>query len=260
MSSCLFTGCSFTEGIGLEFIKNDPGLWCNILHLTHPDLKGLDIINLGKGGSNNEEIFYTTAEELLSTKPKYAFVCWTESHRMKINPGIETYPTELRLTLNDDNITDININGITYSKTYLNNIKNRFMDLQNSHYKFLDILNYCRLLLKIAVACNTKIYFVNGICNWDDQYFDHNNSIDRNPNVLTLLTQQLLHVTNRDDDEIFVIYDRMHKEYKETQGLTNWINLYNGFRSKYYLDLGNDNLHPGYKSNYEFAKFLLTQF
>jgi hypothetical protein len=62
------------------------------------------------------------------------------------------------------------------------------------------------------------------------------------------------------NEEIFKIYDQMHQEYKETQGLTNWINLYDGYRSKFYLDVGDDDLHPGYKSNKKFAEFLSAQF
>lgn len=259
LPSCLFTGCSYTEGIGLSLTKTDPGLWCNILH-QHPALKELIVINSGKNSATNEEIFSQSVEDLIKFLPKYAFVCWTEHLRLKINPGIETYPTRIFMSTNSSIDTDIKLNNVTYSIDYITSIKNRVFALENLHYKFLEILNYCRKLTHLAELVGTKLYFINGICEWDQNYFNHISLPNRTPDMLTPLTQSLLHVKNRDDEEIFKIYDQMHQEYKETQGLTNWINLYDGYRSKFYLDVGDDNLHPGYKSNKKFAEFLSAQF
>ena len=259
LSNCLFTGCSFTQGVGLLSEYADPGLWVNILHSTHPKLKSLNLINSGVSGYNNKQIFCKTVEDLITHRPTTAFVCWTEPSRITVNPGLETYPTSLFLggcTLVEHGV---NLVDVTYSKDYIENIKNRFFDLTNLHYEFLELLNYCRILTKLANQLNVTLYFVNGICFWDDNYFTYNADISRLPEDLTELTKKLIQTDLRSDIEIFIIYDRMHSEYKTANGLTNWLNLYNGFRTKFYLDLGNDNLHPGYISNKKFAEFLLTQ-
>lgn len=257
---CLFTGCSLTAGYGLDFERDDPGLWCNILHQTHPLLSNFEIVNAAISGSNNQEIFNCSIESLIKFKPKFMFVGWTESYRVKINPGLETYETSIFLSSNCEIDHGIVLNDCTYDINYLTNIKNRWFDLQNIHYMFVNLLNYCRILKKISDHLGTKIFFVNNVLEWDDLYFDHIDSSTRTPTELTKFTQDLLNVNSRDDMEIFKIYDRMHREYNQTQGLDNWLNIYQSFRNNFYLDTGNDNLHPGYQSQKKFAEFLLTRF
>ena len=255
--TCLFTGCSLTEGIGLEFIKDDPGLWCNILHQTHPTLNKLNIINLGVAGASNDDIFKNTVEGMLTNNPKYTFVCWTEPYRTKVNPGLETYETSIFLHLASKFNRDVELNNVTYTKNYIEDIKNRYFDLNHLHYEFLSVLNYCRILRTLAEYTKSKIYFINGICEWDQNYFNYTAVT---PDKLTNLTKKLIRVDNRDDAEIYEIYNKMHNEYQNTKGLSSWLNLYQGFMYSFYLDKGNDNMHPGYHSNKEFAKFLLAQF
>lgn len=134
LPSCLFTGCSYTEGIGLSLTKTDPGLWCNILHQHR--FKELIVINSGKNSATNEEIFSQSVEDLIKFLPKYAFVCWTEHLRLKINPGIETYPTRIFMSTNSSIDTDIKLNNVTYSIDYITSIKNRVFALENFFRKF----------------------------------------------------------------------------------------------------------------------------
>ena len=256
---CAFTGCSTAAGIGLDLGHNDPGLWCNILHQNHPLLKDLKVVNSSVDGATNLEIFKQSVELLALSQPKFMFVGWTEPYRIKTNPGIETYKTGIYMAPNSIH-SDVTLNHCTYPADYIANVKHRFFDLQNIHYIYLEILDYCRILRTQAELMGTKIYFVNWNFEWDDDYFDHINSNDRTPNQLTKFTQKLLHANNRDDKEIFELYDRMHQEYDKTQGLINWLNLYDGFNSKYYIDFGNDGVHPGYASHRKFAEFLITQF
>lgn len=257
---CIFTGCSYTYGSGLDSEVLDSGLWCNIMHTQHGALKELTLVNLGKPGNNNQEIFQSTVEGLLSYEPKYMFVCWSEHLRQRLNPGVETYETSIFVSANSDVGGDVNLNNVSYSVEYIKNVKNRYFDLQHLHYKFLEVLDYCRILNKLANKTKTKIYFINGICEWDDLYFDHIQNANRMPADLTPVTQNLINIESRDDDEIFKIYDKMHTSYKGADGLCNWLNLYRSYRGGFYLDLGNDNIHPGYISNKKFAEFLMTKF
>jgi hypothetical protein len=63
----LFAGCSYTAGNGwtdttpeestkIE-LKDSPYLWVNICHSTIDRFKNLELVNLGKGGASNTEIF-----------------------------------------------------------------------------------------------------------------------------------------------------------------------------------------------------------
>lgn len=256
---CAFTGCSNTAGVGLDLGRDDPGLWCNILQQNHSSLKDLKLVNSSVSGSTNLEIFKQSVEVLSLHQPKFIFVAWTEAYRIKTNPGIETYETGIYMAPNSIH-SDIILNHCTYPADYIANVKHRFFDLQNIHYIYLEILDYCRILRMQAELMGTQIYFINTYFDWDDNYFDHITDPLRTPGQLTKFTQSLLNVHSRDDEEIFKIYDKIHYEYKQTNGLQKWINLYQGLYSKYYLDLGTDNLHPGYISQRKFAEFLMKQF
>lgn len=255
---CVFTGCSYTEGFGLEFGKSDPGLWCNILHQYHPILSNSAYKNLALAGASNDLIFHQTLDALATIKPRFLFVGWTESHRLRINPGLEIYETGRNINLSDALIEPIELNYCTYSSEYIKNIKDRFFDLQNLHYCFIDILNKCRIIKNLSDIVGTQVFFINALLEWDDLYFNHITNDTRKPNQLTEVTKKLINIDNRDDEEIFRIYDRMHAEYQQANGLNSWLNLYNSIRNSFYIDKGNDNMHPGYASNKKFAEFLLN--
>lgn len=257
--TCIFTGDSYTSGEGLELDHEDPGLWCNLLHQHHRDLKNLKLINAAVNGLTNLEIFKKSIELMVKHQPRFIFVAWSEAYRIKINCGVETYDTSIYMSPISSH-KDIKLNHITYPSTYIDNIKHRFFDLQNIHHIYLEVLDQCRILADLAELIGTRIFFVNTYFDWDDNYFDHITDTSRNPGQLTKFTQSLLNIHNRDDEEIFKIYDKIHHEYQQTRGLQKWINLYQGFRSKYYLDLGTDNVHPGYDSHRKFAEFLMKQF
>ena len=55
--STVFCGCSYTSGVGLDLEDADPGLWVNILHQSIPQLSKTKLINAGKSGATNEDIF-----------------------------------------------------------------------------------------------------------------------------------------------------------------------------------------------------------
>jgi len=258
-NTLIFTGDSYASGEGLTLGHDDPGLWCNILHQNHSELKNLNLINTAISGLTNLEIFKKSIELMVEHRPRFIFVAWSEAYRIKINCGVETYDTSIYMSPISSH-KDVKLNSITYPSTYIDNIKHRFFDLQNIHYIYLEVLDQSRILKNLADLVGCRIFFVNTYFDWDDNYFDHITDPHRIPSQLTKFTQSLLNIHNRDDDEIFKIYDKLHSEYKQTQGLENWINLYQGFRSKYYLDLGTDDVHPGYDSHRKFAEFLMKQF
>jgi hypothetical protein len=258
--STVFCGCSYTKGIGLELEDSDPNLWVNILHQSIPQLSITKLINAGKGGATNEDIFLSALDNIINNQTcKYFFVAFTNPKRMCVNPSVELYQT--KIYLERSKIEDIKINpNITVPGSYVENIRDRFFDLTHFHYDILKILHYTRLIAQSATRFNIKVFFINSILRIDKNYFEHITSPSRLPSDTTPLTQQSLNAKTRDDKEYFQLYDKIHLDYKNTGGLTyNWLNLDKGFKTDFYLDKGNDNLHPGPNSNHAFANFLIEK-
>ena len=252
-----FVGCSYTQGVGLAKESADPNLWVNIVHSAL--LPTTSLLNLGLGGSTNDEIFCKSVDTVLNHKCQYLFVQWSELNRIKLNPGVETYPTNMFWTSNNTQRIDITVNpGITYNKKYIDDIKHRFFDLQHEHYAIVKILEYSKLVKKLCDQFKITVFFVNGILPWDKNYFDHVYQTNRLPSDTTNYTQTQLNASTRNDDEYFVLYDKIHSAYKDLHfTLDHWLNLHSGFRECFYLDLALDNLHPGIVSNQKFADHLI---
>lgn len=256
----IFCGCSYTSGAGLELEKNDPNLWVNILHQSVPQLKNTTLLNAGLSGSTNENIFLSALDNIVNHQQcKNLFVSFTSIKRMHVNPSVETYDTWVYLERS--NIADVKINpNITIVGSYIENIRDRFFDLTHVHYDLLKILKYTRLLSQAAKQIGINIFFINSILYIDQHYFNQVLDPDRLPSDTTLLTQKLLNAETRADEEYFQVYDKIHQDYKNSGGLLyDWLNLDQGFRTNFYLDKGNDQLHPGIKSNQAFAKFLIEK-
>ena len=62
----VFTGCSYTEGIGLPNTTLNENLWVNILYNSSNELLKTKLLNLGLGGSSNLEIFQKSLNALAS--------------------------------------------------------------------------------------------------------------------------------------------------------------------------------------------------
>lgn len=84
----LFTGCSFTEGLGLPVNKRYSDIVASMLNC--------DLYNLGLAGSGNDIIFYNLLTWLstVKQKPKLIVLQWTIDNRFMIiekNQNIEIY-------------------------------------------------------------------------------------------------------------------------------------------------------------------------
>lgn len=257
--SVIFTGCSYTAGTGLPLKNQDPDLWINRLHNQISWLKDLDLLNCGQGGATNQDIFHLSVQAVTKNQCSHLFVSWTDLLRYYISPGVELWSTKQFWGANSQ-MFDIGVNpGIVYSASYLENIKNRFFDLHHIHHEIVKVLHYTFTLQKLCDRLGTQVYFINALLPWDDRYFDHVTDMSRQPSNTTLLTQQCLNSDSRNDTEFFDLYDKIHQDYQNTQGLpphSKWLNLYQSYREYFYLDQALDNLHPGPVSNQAFADFL----
>ena len=257
----IVTGCSFTEGIGLPDIAQDTELWVNKLYNSSEELSTTTLLNLAKSGSTNIEIFSQAVNALATYNCKYLIVSWTEVLRYKFSTGAELYNVDQYWSTNSIP-NAVNLNCLTYSKKYLNNIQNRFFALHHDHAEIVKILNYTAIINRMCQRIGTVAYFVNGSLPWDSGYFNHVSNSIRVPTDTTIYTQKLLNSDTRDDNEFFKIYDRIHQEYQVTGGVTEciWLNLNNAFKKNFHYDNGTDNQHPGTISHQQFGNYLIASF
>lgn len=254
----LFTGCSFTTGFGFELGADEPGLWVNLLHRSE-DFKHTKLVNAAIPAASNEEIFHSSVDNILKYKPGHAFVQWSEAPRYNVMLGVETYSTTQHFGI-ENPCQDHNLHSINYPASYLSKVRDRFLSLEHPHQCIVNILKYTNVLINLAKVTNTKIFFVNGMSSWDDQYFTKLNNVL--PSEYTPYTQKILELSTRDDSEAFALYDKIHHDYDTAGGIQtdHWINLYNSF-ADIKIDTNLDHRHPGIKSNqlyFDIVKKFLT--
>lgn len=256
MKKVLFAGCSYTQGAGFDAEEQSPDLWVNLLH-QNSFLSEYELTNSSSPGRSNATIFSCALELLTNNNFEYAFIQWTSMPRYEIYLGIELYSTKA-VFMPNSTLFDVNTNEINYTKSYLENLNNRFTALANLHYEILDLVRYVNVLINVAELTNTKIFFINGLCPWDENYFVQ--LTDVLPNDYTTFTKALLNIDNRSDEEIFKLYDKIHNEYATTGTIQEsyWLNLYDSMLFNK-VDTNKDNIHPGTQSNQLYYKnFLKT--
>lgn len=243
----LFVGCSYTFGEGFAQQNHEPNLWVNLLHSNIKQLSSTELVNLGETAASNEKIFYKASRYIAAYRPRFAFVQWTGSPRYNILLGIEPYHTNQYFAF-DGSVYDHHLHSIDYSAAYLENIRNRFLSLHHPHQSILNIVEYTNSLIELCQLTKTQLFFINGLCSWDRDYFTKlNNST---PNKYTAYTQKILETHTRDDNQVYILYDRIHSDYAQAGTVQEslWMNLYDSFLNNR-VDTNNDNLHPGIKSN-----------
>ena len=246
MTYTVFAGCSYTAGTGFELEKNDSALWVNQLYdkfFSHTTK-----LNIAQSGRSNAGIFQDTMRALVDYSVDYAIVEWTSTPRYELELGFELYPTR-QVFMPNGQCRSINTHSINYSGNYLNTIRDRFTSLAHNCYEILNLVEYVNTILKVSKLTNTQVFFVNGICWWDHNFFVRKTDfpIDQYTNY----THHLLNsVTRNDNDEIFQLYHRMHDNFDRagTINQEHWLNLYNSM-SNQQIDVNQDKLHPGIQSN-----------
>ena len=251
MSYTLFTGCSYTQGNGFDLLSQQPELWVNLLHKKNPYSKKTQLLNVAVGGRSNAGIFQDTVWNLLNKDCKYALVEWTSARRFEFSLGLELYETKTVFGYNFLQRPH-QLHDVVYSKDYLENIQNRLVTLINVHLEICNLLYYINIIINLANRTDTKLFFINGICPWDNNYFNKLTNIL--PNSYTDFTKILLDTDTRDDEQVFELYEKIHNEYLESGGIhpEYWINLYQSMFNTI-VDYNNDGIHPGIQSNQHYS-------
>lgn len=254
MKYTLFAGCSYTAGSGFTLEKQDPNLWVNLLHLKiFPHTTQL---NVSVGGRSNAGIFQDTVKHLVSYPVETAVIQWTSMPRYELDLGLELYETRQMFTPNGV-CFDHNLNNMHYSKKYLSSIRDRFTSLAHDFFEIVNLINYVNSIVKLAKLTNTRVFFINGLCPWDSGFFDK--KTDVLPNYYTEYTQKLLNTNNRDDDEIYKLYNKMHNAFDAAGGINQkyWLNLYSSMLNSR-TDRNLDGTHPGIQSNHQYVELFLN--
>jgi hypothetical protein len=261
MSKLIFTGCSFTAGNGwrdstdpavskLE-CKDHPNLWVNLVATQIEQFADTEVVNFGKGGLSNAEIFANTVDAMTSCQDIDTVFCqWTSMPRYTFDVGFELWPTTEGLLVQARSLEDVKLsNGQTYPRKYLDDILDRFLALHHLHLEIVKVLKYCTVLQNLSQQLDIKLYFVNGLCPWDLNYFMRLHNVL--PEAYTPFTKkEILEIDSRDDQDIFALYSNMHNDYDAAGGChaPRWINLYDSMLSNI-VDTNYDHRHPGTKSN-----------
>jgi hypothetical protein len=233
----LAVGCSFTRGHGLDYESADPNLWVNRLF---PNKKYV-VNNVSVTGVNNDWIFLETVSQMLKCRYDIVLVGWSSIPRFNFNVGLELYKTMTRFT-----DMDINLHSqITIPGPWLESIGNNLLRIHNDHWDLLNLVKYVNVLIKLQQVNHGKIVFVNSLGPWSENYFQKK-TINL-PSDLDSYTYDLLSVDQRDDTNIFALYDMIHQHYQDHGGIREkyWLNLYESLMN---LRIDVTDGHPGYKS------------
>jgi hypothetical protein len=241
-----FIGCSFTVGVGLEFEKNDPDNYANIISKKYNAITN----NIAIGGNSNYNIFIAALNEILFNTPDKIFVQWSALNRLFLYPGPDI-ELPLSHTIVDN---DYEYRNIFYSKKELQKFTDTYHILNHDYNNLLVLINYCKILTEISKD-KTQLIFINGMLPWTDEIVDKN--VPKNFNEkLSNYTKEILDFDSRDDNELLDFFTRLNIAVTELDQ-TLWVNIFNSMANNK-PDLGIDNAHPGPKSHRQYADMIIN--
>ena len=255
----VFAGCSFTAGHGWNPddagapAKEHPDLWCN-------QIRGADrSVNVAIGGASNREIFREAVFAICEhwDQVSLLLVEWTSMPRYRLDLGLEEWHTGESLQ-NRQRQDEISLIDHRWNRHEVNDVINRFLDLHHLHPEICDLIAMIKCLRQLCDRAGAGLVCINGLCPWDDGYFDHQTAPDRLPSDFTPFTRNsILKSDLRDDEQIFRLYDRIHDNYYRLGTIQQnlWANLYSSFQHLQ-VDHNHDQQHPGKLSNQIYARLV----
>jgi len=229
----LVSGCSFSAGHGFPLGINDPNNWTNILSKK----LNTTLTNVSLSGHDNPGIFLNFIKELTATDYDLALIQITALNRVILSPTIY---------------------GFTKISEYGNNYKDQISDsdYQKFHQVFVrlnqDPEHWRRLMLIIETVQNLvkqgyNIKFVNGFLDWDQEFFQSNNS---------QFAKRTINAEMLSDNEIEFGLQRINQD-KQQIDLNLWINPVNSFHKCRVDTISDTDTHPGPKSQLLYADMIL---
>lgn len=267
MKKIVFAGCSFTAGAGwtdtsseqqavIANEKNSPYLWTNLCHKNIRRLASLEQINIGQTGASNTEIFRNVVNTIGQLGDKIdVIVCqWTTAPRYTFHTGFELWGgTGESITKTKNKLHDVQTRqGEVWSREYIRDLLDRIKVLHHLHWEIVKVVDYSNIITNLAKKLGNPgptVFFVNGLCVWDKDYFTELQNVK--PESYTEFTKNnILDINNRSDEDIYKLYALAHQHYREAGGIDEqqWLNLYSSFKQNK-TDVNFDQIHPGTHSN-----------
>jgi hypothetical protein len=240
-----FIGCSFTVGEGLEFEKNDPNLYANIVSNRYT----ATVDNLAVKGNSNLNIFKIALNEILFGNADRVFVQWSALNRLWVYPGPNTKLLLLH-TINQN----YQYRDISYTKKELQYLTDNWRLLNHDYNHILELINYCKILEEVSKNKN-QIIFINGLLPWTREIAESSTVADFSLN-LSKYTKELLDFDNRSDNELVELFTQLHDNVT-AMNTDLWVNRFESMLENI-VDFGNDNSHPGTKSHQLYADMIIN--
>jgi hypothetical protein len=241
----VFVGCSLSVGEGLEGEKQSPKNYTNIIGTEY----NATILNLGKKGNSNFEIFQTAINQILFSKLDFIFVQWTSLKRYWCYP--DPY-AELFISLSS--INEFQIGDVYFSKNEIKKFTEWFYLLHHDYQAVINVINYSKILSETAKNKDINIIFINGHLPWESDIQTNvllNNAFEN----LSDSTKELLNFNNRDDNQIQELYTKLNKLILDLNN-DQWVNMFKSLTASK-IDIGSDNVHPGPKSHQIWADMII---
>lgn len=260
MSNFLVCGPSLSAGFGLSQWDLENNFW--LKYLVNSVFRDITIDNFSETGCDNQAIFKNAYTHIRSGKYRYALVSLAMIPRTNIHYGLELYNTVgPYVVFGNGHYKDINLhsNQTVSTRFQKNNTFN--MRYYNYHWDIVDLLFNTTVLQDIAQQNNCKVCFVNYNLPWMEyQYFKRKEW--KMPSDLDPFTQEVLEVDYRSDEEIRLLYNKIHNDYDFVGGVSslNWINLYNPMIKHKVDQIYESESHPGPLSQKLLADILVPGF
>jgi hypothetical protein len=239
----LFAGCSMTAECGFSEQSRIKHHWPHLLSQKFDCYYN----NIAIGGMSNEEIYYRTLETVLQQEFDLVVVMWSAIGRRWIYYN----------TNNVDDWTSINPHSLSGYCCQTTEVKD-FSKINKAFFEnsYMNIKHWLLLinsLQNIFVNSNQPYVFAKGFDNYLQEFKSANytnNGFDLASNIMPLLD-----FDNRPD---YYIYEKLSiiKNLISQVDCSNWANWDETSFQDSCVDLSEDNMHPGIKSNLNFLNLI----
>lgn len=224
----LVVGCSYSAECG--FVDPIGKVWHHYIPKIH------NVTNLSVGGNSNYKIFIKTYTELLSNGYyDLVLIQWSAIHRLSLNNGLSIYD-------NPQNFTLCKPANRSFKKFYADWVNN-FIHTR------IELSEFLSLISSLSYFLNSKkipYVFIKGVDNFfsDLNFNDWKQCSDK-------FLDSVLYRNQLPDWEINEFYYPLHNQFVLMKELskTKWLNLTDKDWYSSRIDLADDELHPGIKTN-----------
>lgn len=228
-------GGSNMAGVGFLDLSDSLNIYPNLLGSK----LNFRVVNYGKAGANNDEIFVKSMQSLINP-PEILVVEWNNFHRFRFYPA-----PDINIFVSTDKIILPESDRVPYfTQKELNVFQKILILFTHDYHEIIKILEYCEIISSMCESKNTNLVMINGSVPWtSDLDCDIINS-DLSKS-LSNFTKQMISFDTRDDLEIIELLETLRKKNKiipkEIWAADQFYDI-----NHYKVDYAPlDNIHPG---------------